>query len=309
MGSAAPGNEVRRIGVLGNPEYSGVPSALGRLGRSVRELGLELYVEHSLREHVTGSVADLPERVGDLDALMTLGGDGTFLRGARWAGPEGVPLLGVNLGRLGFLTTASLDDLEDAVRRISRGDYELEERMALEVRSVQDGERTNGYFALNDAVLHKGGVARVVMLRIHVDREEVGLYSADGVIIATPTGSTAYSLSAGGPILDPRLDAIVASPICPHTLAVRPLVLPPTADVRIEILSPSEELILTIDGQVGSALKPGDQVVARRAAQPVRLVRWPGQSFFTTLRRKLGWGDLHERGSVTPDDARESAEG
>lgn len=287
---------MNRIGVLGNPEYEGVPRALARIWEQARDRGIELLVDEELGGDLPKEATFLPERASDVDLLITLGGDGTLLRGARWAAPDQVPVLGVNLGRLGFLTAASLEDLDSLIERLSQGAYEIDERMTLE---VQDENQT--ILALNDAVLHKSGFARVVMLRIRVDGQEVGLYAADGVIIATPTGSTAYSLSAGGPILDPRLDAILTTPICPHTLAVRPLVLPPDAEVGIEVLSPEEELVLTIDGQVGSALKPGDRVVARRSDLTVRLVRWPGQSFFTTLRRKLGWGDLKDRTAERPN--------
>jgi NAD+ kinase len=144
-------------------------------------------------------------------------------------------------------------------------------------------------------VLHRGGVARMIRMTVHAHGEEVGTYSADGIILATPTGSTAYSLSAGGPIVAPSVDCIVATPISPHTLAVRPLVLSAAEQVTVEVLSPSEELILTIDGQEGARMLPGDRLVVSRAPLPLRLVRFPGQTFFSTLRRKLRWGDLHAR--------------
>src|SRR5690606_16006368 len=158
-----------------------------------------------------------------------------------------------------------------------------------------DGMRHGGLLAVNDVVLHRGGVARMIHMRIHAHGEEVGTYSADGIILATPTGSTAYSLSAGGPIVPPALDCIVATPICPHTLAVRPLILSPEETVSVEVLSPTEELILTIDGQQAARLLPGDHLLASRASTPLRLIRFPGQTFFSTLRRKLGWGGLGER--------------
>jgi NAD+ kinase len=162
---------------------------------------------------------------------------------------------------------------------------------------AEDGDGAAGkvHLALNDAVLHKGGAARVIRLSVSAWRDTVGSYSADGIILATPTGSTAYSLSAGGPIVSPSVDCIIATPICPHTLGVRPLILPADETVTVEVLSPTEELILTIDGQEHERLVPGQKVVARRAPEPVRLVRFAGQTFFQTLRRKLKWGDLAER--------------
>jgi NAD+ kinase len=286
---------MRRIGVLGNPRYGNVRGALARLVELGSALGFELRVGAELRADAGGGLAELPASPEELDLLITLGGDGSLLGGARWAGPVGTPVLGVNLGRLGFLTAITVEEMEAALRRILDGDYILDSRMALDVRSQHADGGSDSYYGLNDAVVHKGGLVRMVPVRLHVDDEEVGLYRADGVIIATPTGSTAYSLSAGGPILDPRQDAIVVTPICPHTMAVRPLVLPPLSQVVVEVESESEEILLSIDGQVGAKLKPGDRVIARKADQPVHLIRLPGQSFFSLLRRKLRWGDVSER--------------
>lgn len=286
---------MKRVGVLGNPRYEGVADAVDRLVKVAPDLGLELHLEGDLRAGDASSLPELPRSASQVDTVITLGGDGALLRGARWAGPAGTPVLGVNLGRLGFLTAVTIEEMEGSLARIASGDFVLDTRMALDVRPLQRGEDHAPYYALNDAVLHKGGLVRVVHVRVWVGDQQVGLYRADGVIVATPTGSTAYSLSAGGPILDPRLDAIVATPICPHTLAVRPLVLPPGAEVTVEVVSHSEDIILTIDGQIGCTLKPGERVVVKKAAQPVRLIRLPEQSFFSLLRRKLRWGDLSER--------------
>jgi NAD+ kinase len=216
------------------------------------------------------------------------------------AGPSGVPILGCNVGRLGFLTSIPLSELETAVERVASGEYELDERLALDVRlqrragteRAEDGGQADVFYALNDAVVHKSGFARLVQLRVWADDDELGQYSADGIIISTATGSTAYSLSAGGPILVPSLDAIIATPICPHTMAVRPVVLPATARIRVEIDTGAQDVVLTIDGQVGSQLYDGDRVIAQRADHPIRLIRFPGQTFFSVLRRKLRWGDV-----------------
>jgi NAD+ kinase len=207
-----------------------------------------------------------------------------------------MPVLGVNLGRLGFLTSIGPEELEVALASVISGDIILDERMVLQIEAeTTRGEIHGGYLALNDVVLHRGGVARMIRMRVHAHGEEVGTYSADGIILATPTGSTAYSLSAGGPIVPPSLDCIIATPICPHTLAVRPLILSATETVSVEVLFPTEELILTIDGQQATMLMPGDRLIVSRARTPLRLVRFPGQTFFSTLRRKLAWGDLGER--------------
>ncbi|HEX5723852.1 MAG TPA: NAD(+)/NADH kinase [Longimicrobiaceae bacterium] len=286
----------RRVGVVGHPRYAQFAAALARLASVAEREGAELFFEPELVPLLPGARELAPEAYGELDLLLTLGGDGTLLRGARLVATLEVPVLGINLGHLGFLTSALPAELEAAFGRWLAGDYELDERMAL-AASVEgpDGASGASYVALNDAVLHHGGSARVIRLLVRAEHEEVGTYSADGIILSTPTGSTAYSLSAGGPIVTPTVDCIVATPICPHTLGVRPLVLPADETITIEVLSPTEELILTLDGQENERLVPGQTVVVRRAPRPVRLVRFPGQTFFSTLRRKLRWGDLAER--------------
>ena len=285
-----------RIGVVGHPRYAHFEAALARLVELAGREGAALYFEEPLQRLVPGVELLTPAGVPGLDLLLTLGGDGTLLRGARMVALEGVPVLGINLGHLGFLTSAAPSEMEAAVGRWLAGEYEIDERMALSIRAVgDDGSDGGAYLALNDAVLHKGGAARVIRMAVRASRDEVGTYSADGIILSTPTGSTAYSLSAGGPIVSPTVHCIIATPICPHTLGIRPLVLPADETVTIEVLSPSEELVLTIDGQESERLRPGARVVVRRAELPVKLVRFPGQSFFSTLRRKLRWGDLEER--------------
>jgi NAD+ kinase len=286
----------RRIGVVGHSNYAILRETLARIQAFAGREGVSLYFEEDIREHVGDGSVLTPEVCAELDLLLTLGGDGTLLRGARMVVLSGVPVLGINLGHLGFLTSAPRDEVEAALAHWLAGEYEIDERMALAVHAEgEDGAAGKTHLALNDAVLHKAGAARVIRLSMRAMHDVVGSYSADGIILATPTGSTAYSLSAGGPIVSPTVDCIIATPICPHTLGVRPLVLPADETVTIEVLSPTEELILTIDGQEHERLVPGQKVVARRAEQPVRLVRFPGQTFFSTLRRKLRWGDLVER--------------
>lgn len=287
-----------RIGVLGNAGYEGLADHLRSLREAGRSLGAELLFGPESRSVVAPD--DLPRLEGreeDLDAILTLGGDGTLLRGARVAGPRGVPLLGCNMGRLGFLTAVPREELDQALERLVAGRYEVEERMALQVHVVPPGAESSSssYYAVNDAVVHKSGFARLITLRIWVDGEEVGQYSADGIVLSTATGSTAYSLSAGGPVLAPDLDALVATPICPHTLAVRSLVLSGGCRIRVQALAGGEETVVTVDGQRGSRLTEDHLVEVRRAESPLRLVRFPERTFFTVLRRKLGWGDVRPR--------------
>lgn len=277
-----------RVGVIGNRDYPGLDGVIQRLESLAPVLDLDLSYEPPVSDLV-GRTAAADFRPDNLDALVTLGGDGTLLRGARFLEGLEIPVLGVNLGRLGFLTTCGRDELESAVRRLATGDFRAEARMVLEGRpGVPDDPRR--WYALNDIVLHKGGKARVIWLRVEVDGEEVGEYAADGIVIATPTGSTAYNLSVGGPVVVPRHHSIVMTPISAHALAIRPVVVGPDATVVIHAEDDGVERLVTVDGQIGTTLGRAETLMVRRASRSVVLVRFPEMTFFTRMRRKLGWG-------------------
>ncbi|MCU0649025.1 MAG: NAD(+)/NADH kinase [Gemmatimonadaceae bacterium] len=287
-----------RIGVVGHRGYIGLPGILGTLLDVAPTLGFSLAFEEELYE--IAEEGDRLEHAADVDAMLTLGGDGTLLRGARFLDGRDVPILGVNLGRLGFLTSCGVDEFEGALHRFARGEYIAEARMGLSSVAMHDATPMGPrWLALNDVVLSKGGFARVVRFHVMVDDEPIGPYAADGVIVSTPTGSTGYSLSAGGPVVVPTVESIVITPVSPHTLAMRPLVLPPTAVVRVSADDGPEQLLVTIDGQVGARLSGSEALVVRRAPSAVRIVQFPGTTFFTRLRRKLGWGGLSERDEPT----------
>lgn len=280
----------RRVGVVGQLQYGGLENAIATLRAFAERQDLELHAEDRLNELMPGAFDFSP---GKTDLLITLGGDGTLLRGARLVAPFHTPVLGVNLGYLGFLTSISPAELERALELLLAGDFWLDVRFTMDARIAPRGCGAEpGHVVLNDAVLHKGGLAQVMRLAVYVgeDEEPVGSYTADGIIIATPTGSTAYSMSAGGAIVYPAVDCILATPICPHSLVVRPLVLPAATVVTVEVLAPSGEVIFTADGQEGAELEPGDRLIARRGEATVPMVRFAGQSFFSALRRKLHWG-------------------
>lgn len=282
-----------RVGVIGHTGYDDLPDILQGLLRLAPELGLDLKFELELHDVArAGAVLEDP---ADIDALITIGGDGTLLRGARLLDGAPVPILGVNLGRLGFLTTCGTDETQSAVRLLARGEYVSEARMAL-VATAMDGEGASRqkWLALNDFVVHKGGFARVIRLGLSVNGDSIGTYAADGVIVSTPTGSTAYSLSAGGPVVVPTVESILITPISAHALGVRPLVVPADAQVTIDTSESPETLLVTVDGQVGTELVPGEKLVVSRAPYPVHIVRIPGTSFFERMRMKLGWGGLPE---------------
>ena len=280
----------RRVGIVGQSRDPTLETMAGKLNELAPEYGLELFPESELAG-LFDAAGDFAS--GEFDLLVSFGGDGTLLRGARLVATHHTPVLGVNLGHLGFLTSVGPGEMGPALAAVMAGDYWLDTRFTLEARVLAaDGTAGGEHMALNDAVLHKGGFARVIRLAVFLgeEREEVGEYTADGIILATPTGSTAYSLSAGGGIVAPDMECILATPICPHTLAVRPMVLPADTVVEVEIREPNAEVILTLDGQEGEALTHGDRLVVSRGEATVPLVRLHGQSFFSTLRRKLHWG-------------------
>lgn len=291
-GPPLPGG-FRRVGLVGRTRNDQMDEVLDRVHRFAEANDVELVPEAALRYGPLEALEPLgePPRI---DLLLTLGGDGTLLRGVRQVARHGIPVLGVNLGRLGFLTAVSPADLETALEQAFAGEAHLDTRFTLEGHVVHaDESRGPELWALNDLVLHKGGAARVVQLDLQVgrdhQREEIGSFSGDGVIIATPTGSTAYSLSAGGPITAPTMDCVVVTPISPHTMAMRPLVLPDHVLLSIRAIDRVEELVVTADGQMAIALAPGDRVQVQKGSDRVSLVRFRGQTFFDTLRRALNW--------------------
>jgi len=225
------------------------------------------------------------------DLYIVIGGDGTLLMVARDLAARPRPILGINLGGLGFLTETGPDEMEEVLTEILDGSYALERRIGLEVSIVRDGRTVMRQVTLNDAVINKGALARIIELDLSIDRAPVTTYKSDGLIISTPTGSTAYSLSAGGPIVHPNLQAFLITPICPHALSMRPLVLPDSSTAEVGLRTDDSEVYLTLDGQVGHTLKTKDRVRVRRSRQPILMVRSPRKSYFEVLRHKLHWGE------------------
>jgi NAD+ kinase len=286
------------VGVVGNPRYGDLAAVLSSLAREAPARGLSLSTEPRLEPFWPEPVPHLDP--ASLDALITFGGDGTLLRGARLLAGAEVPILGVNLGRVGFLTTAVRASLPQALDALVSGRFRTERLQALSA-SITSGEGAaiSRRQALNDVVLHKGGVARVVRLNVYIDGENVGPYSADGIVIATPTGSTAYALSAGGPIVAPGVEGLVVAPICAHTLAVRPLVVRATSQIVLEPIAEwAEDVLVSFDGQTGTQLAAGERVEVRRADNRVCLVRLGTETWLTRMQQKLHWGDLSGREEV-----------
>lgn len=240
-----------------------------------------------------------PEHAGgelgkEAECLVVLGGDGTLLNSARLAAPAGIPLLGINIGRLGFLTEVDAPELFLALEKLLNGEYRIDGRMMLEARVYRREKCIERSIALNDAVVTKGAFARLIFLETYVNKEYVTTFPADGLIIASPTGSTAYSLSAGGPLVSPDQELMLVTPICPHSLWARPLVIGAESEVRININSQKEEVMLTMDGQYGFRLEQHDTVVVTRAPFQAKFIRLKNRSFFYLLRKKLSEGEKND---------------
>lgn len=232
---------------------------------------------------------------GAIELAVVFGGDGTFLGVARRLAPFRIPLLGINAGHLGFLTEAEPENLEETVQRVVDRSYELESRLMIEASVVREGCTVARLKGLNDAGIGKGSFARMVTIDAYVDGVYLDTYRGDGVIVSTPTGSTAYSLSGGGPLVVPHLNVMVITPICPHTLSSRPCVIDDQQDVRLVVHATHDEVCLTLDGQESVMLRPGDEVWVRRSADITTLVKWGGREFFDVLREKLRHPDDTER--------------
>jgi len=282
---------IRAIGICLKPDQP----QLGPWVREVRQWLLDRKIEVILGTEASRA-AGLPgvsrsELAGQVDLVIVLGGDGSLLAVARAIGRSDVPVLGVNLGTLGFLAEISKEELYETLDIVLAGRFRIETRMRLDVRITRDGREEGNYLALNDAVISKSTLSRMIDLQTWADDVEVTTYHADGLIAATPTGSSAYSLSAGGPLLLPGISAIVLTPICPHALTQRPLVLPEDCEVRIQLRdSRGGEVHLTVDGQVGRTLEEGEIVELRKSKWPLRMLVPPDRSRFEVMRSKLRWG-------------------
>ena len=284
---------MQRIGIAAKPKKPEAEPILRTLVAWLRDHGREVLLDQEAAGICPEVGPGLPRSlvVATADLVIVLGGDGTLLSVARLIGSREVPILGVNLGGLGFLTEVTLDELFPTLEAVLRDQYSLSRRLTLTVRVLRGGELVAGFEALNDAVINKTALSRIVDLETHVNGEYVATFRADGLILSTPTGSTAYCLAAGGPIIYPTLPALVIIPICPHTLTNRPLVVPDSAVVEIIQGSEGEDVHLTVDGQVGVDLRYRDVVAVQRSTRSIALVKSPKLNYFDLLRTKLKWGE------------------
>jgi len=282
---------IRTVGVAIKPGEPRALAAVRDLAKWLAERGVRACFETDAAAAIGEVGVSRAAMVREADLLIVLGGDGTLLSVVRALEERAVPILGVNLGTLGFLVEVSVDGMHEALARALDGEMTIEPRMRLAVRLLRDGRELRRWLALNDAVITKGASARIVDLEARADGQLVTTYHADGLIVSTPTGSTAYTLSAGGPILLPGVPSMVLTPICPHALTQRPLVLPDSALIEVIVHPRGGEVRLAIDGQEGAPLHDGDLVEVRRSEHPALLLVSPAHSRFEVLRSKLRWGE------------------
>jgi NAD+ kinase len=284
---------IRAAGIICKPIKDMVSSVVPPLIEWLRQRKIEVFVDKETQACIdpNGSGLARESLAGKIDLLIVLGGDGTLLSAARALGGHRIPVLPVNLGGLGFLTSVTLVELYPLLEQVLAGEHRTSERMMLDAEILRNGTSAMRQCALNDAVINKAALARMLDFDVHINGDHVGRYRADGLIVATPTGSTAYSLAAGGPIVDPELDAFVITPICPHMLTNRPLVIPDTARVELVFADAEDPAYLTLDGQIGSQLQSKDRIAIVKSANKVLFIRPPRKTYFEVLRSKLRWSE------------------
>jgi NAD+ kinase len=284
---------MKSVAIILNPEKIEAVKLARDIALWLEERGLLVIAEHSAAEAmgVTRLSRD-DDILATTDFALVMGGDGTLLRASRILAPAGVPMLAVRFGKFGFLTDTEPSDIYETLETVLEGRFHIDERMMLHAIVYRGGRREANSVALNDIVIAKGPLARMLRLGTHVSGCYISTYAADGLIIATPTGSTAYSLSAGGPLVTPDLDMIIITPICPHTLNARSLIVSSAETVEVDVESdPGDVVILTVDGQVGIPLEPGDRVLTSKADFKAKLISTNKVSFFSKLQTRLRWGD------------------
>ncbi len=283
--------QINTVGIISKPKIARGVEIIGSLIAWLEERGIAYRCDAQTAAYGQVNLYFSREELPDgVDLVIVLGGDGTLLAAARWIGGRDIPLFAVNLGHLGFLTSIRLEDLYPELERALAGEHRIGRRRMVDCALVRNNDTIANYSALNDVVITKSELARMIDLDTHVDNHFVAAYKADGLIISTPTGSTAYSLSAGGPVIFPSVNCFCITPICPHMLTNRPVIVPDSS--LIHILNHGEDgTYLTIDGQVGEPLSKGDRVVCRASPKTIQLVRPPKSLFFDVLREKLKWGE------------------
>lgn len=279
-----------RVGIITKPNEPRAADLAARIALWAADHNTNLFVNDRVKELPTGTFSASETEIAETcDLLIVLGGDGTMIAAARLVGGRGTPVLGVNLGTLGYLTEFTVEEVIPALEYVTHGEYEVDSRTMLDWRVVREGREVASASALNDVVVNKAALARIIEIDFLIGSHYVTTYRADGLIVATPTGSTAYNVSAGGPIIAPGTPAFSVCPICPHTLTNRPLVLPDTALIKLQMNTRDQEVMLTADGWTGVPLVAGDRVEIQKSAKTLNTVRARDRNYFQILRNKLRW--------------------
>jgi NAD+ kinase len=282
---------MKRIGIVVKAQQEAMDKA-GELETWLKGQGFEVLTRQNIHAPITSRhclVENINKAPSDLSCIVVLGGDGTFLSAIRWVQDTGIPVLGVNLGGFGFLTETPVDQLFSVMEKVIQDDYKTQERILLSAKVLRDGEQRACQTVLNDVVINKEALARIAHIHTYIDEDYLTTFKADGLVVATPTGSSAYSLSAGGPIVHPSLKTIILTPICPFTLINRPLIVPDTVTIKIKIEEGDSNIFLTFDGQVGLHVTHHDAIIVDKAPHTIQMIRTPGQSYYDVLKAKLRW--------------------
>src|ERR1700676_4977785 len=289
-------NSIKRIGIISRPRRADLAVVVPALLKGLEARGIQAVYDEESATSLDPAAASKGQARDHLakssDLLLVLGGDGTLLAASRVAAPHGIPILPVNLGSLGFLTSFTVEELYPALEETLAGRSSMSERVMLQVEHLRAGAVLDRQHVLNDAVVNKSALARMIELELYIDGDFVCRYRADGFVLATPTGSTAYSLSAGGPIVHPAVEAFVITPICPHTLTDRPVVVRDSSSIELKLAGNAESVFLTLDGQKGIPMQSEDRIRLTRSPQCLKLIQPPKKSYFEILRNKLKWGEV-----------------
>jgi NAD+ kinase len=285
--------KIKKVGIVANVEKENIAEFAAALKKWLEDRKIKVSLEANIAAAVGKSGGfKMEDLASHVDLIAVLGGDGTMLRTARYVAHRNVPIVGINMGTFGYLTEVNLNETYVALELILRGDFLTEKRMMLDVKIRRGNKIIGSGIVLNDVVINRGNLSRIVELETSIDGQYLTTYKSDGLIVSTPTGSTAYSLSAGGPIVFPGKDLIIINPICPHTLTNRPIIFPEKSDLQITLWSKESGATVTLDGQESYRIRAGDVMIVRKSKFVTRLVSSPHRSYGEILRSKLGWGSL-----------------
>ena len=283
-------HKIKCAGIVVKPNNTEALVSARELADWFESKGIRMVAKPRAEAEVVSPDEEVTEKFKEADLIVVLGGDGTMISAARLIGTNEAAVLGINYGGLGYLTEQRIEELFPALEAVLKGDYRIERRVMLESELFRDGRRIGGGRVINDVVINKAALARIIEIEVELNGMHVNCFRADGLIVSTPTGSTAYNLSAGGPIVYPTMNAVVITPICPFTLTNRPIVMPDDSDIELILKEGSEDVVLTLDGQIGYGMEPGDRVKIRKSDTSFNMIQSPNRNYFDVLRNKLKWG-------------------